>query len=374
MNETNKELLVKYITGSADESEKIQVEQWLDEDPVNRDYYIRLEQVWRDSLFAGEGGKAINTDKAFGALKEKLGLEQDELAKSGLEKEEEKLEKEAGRVIRVRWYWAAAVIGGLVLAGGLLRYGGNKRGSGEEGSIAYARTIQVSRGDKKRILLEDSTVVWLNAGSSLRIEKGFGAANRNVFLEGEGYFIVHHDHKKVFTVTTRDYTIRDIGTVFNVRTYSADTRFEAAVMEGEVSVEGRFSGNERASQIILSKSQVLKINKKTALSPGIQTAPTEVSVNESLVSVARAAHIESYGGWKDDQLSFDDDNFRDITNKLERRYRVTIRIEDEQLAKIRYTGRFSRIPDVEAVLDVLKETTPISYDRKGDTILIRGHK
>ena len=48
----------------------------------------------------------------------------------------------------------------------------------------------VPRGSQSRILLPDSSVVWLNAGSTLRYDRSFGDETRSVYIEGEGVFNV----------------------------------------------------------------------------------------------------------------------------------------------------------------------------------------
>ena len=42
-------------------------------------------------------------------------------------------------------------------------------------------------GEKSKVVLSDGTVVWLNAGSTLKYSNKFNTANRRVELNGEGY-------------------------------------------------------------------------------------------------------------------------------------------------------------------------------------------
>ena len=52
---------------------------------------------------------------------------------------------------------------------------------------------KTENGEKKMIILSDSTKIWLNAASELRVDKGFGNKNRNVYLSGEALFDVIHN-------------------------------------------------------------------------------------------------------------------------------------------------------------------------------------
>jgi transmembrane sensor len=72
--------------------------------------------------------------------------------------------------------------------------------------------VEVSRGSKSKIKLSDGTVVKLNSGSKLTYPAFFNDQERQVYLEGEGYFEVKADSSKPFFVNTSDITVRVIGT------------------------------------------------------------------------------------------------------------------------------------------------------------------
>ena len=50
--------------------------------------------------------------------------------------------------------------------------------------------VTVPAGARSQIMLPDSSLVWLNAGSKLIYASDFGRKDRQVRLEGEGYFEV----------------------------------------------------------------------------------------------------------------------------------------------------------------------------------------
>jgi len=59
-------------------------------------------------------------------------------------------------------------------------------------------------GQKSKIVLPDSSVVWLNSGSSLKYKGNFNRKEREVVLEGEAYFEVAKNKSKKFRVKTRN--------------------------------------------------------------------------------------------------------------------------------------------------------------------------
>ena len=58
--------------------------------------------------------------------------------------------------------------------------------------------VEAPLGEKSKLTLPDGTVVWLNAGSQLRYSRHFNKNNRDVTLEGEGYFAVSYTHLDVY--------------------------------------------------------------------------------------------------------------------------------------------------------------------------------
>ena len=72
-------------------------------------------------------------------------------------------------------------------------------------SPLLAQTVEVPEGVKQRMVLADGTKVWLNSGSRLTLDAGFGQTNRGLQLEGEGMFEVAKDGRYVGTVSEGDF-------------------------------------------------------------------------------------------------------------------------------------------------------------------------
>ena len=92
--------------------------------------------------------------------------------------------------------------------------------------------------------------------------------------------------------------------------------------------------------------------------------------NEVQVSQVDSAKIDIYDGWRDDLLIFDGNTLDEIARVLERRYDVKINISSAELQNIRYTGSFKSVPDIDKVLHLIKENTPISYIVEGQNVTI----
>lgn len=77
-------------------------------------------------------------------------------------------------------------------------------------------------GEKSKVILSDGTIVWLNAGSTLKYSNKFNAAHRKVELNGEGYFEVTKKNGANFIVQTHQYDVIVKGTKFDVSAYTDD--------------------------------------------------------------------------------------------------------------------------------------------------------
>lgn len=220
-------------------------------------------------------------------------------------------------------------------------------------------------------MLPDGTTVWINAGSSLKFEPGYGTSSRTVYLDGEAYFDIA-ENKIPFILKTNHHTIRDIGTVFNVKAYSDDFEFETAVIEGEVSIEGRLSLNsEKAEKLSVKRQQVLKLNyAPVAISGHSEKDITDLI--ETKVQKINSSQLELYTGWTEDLLVFEGKTFQEISKIMERKYDVEIVMNDQKLRNYEYTGSFKNVDSIEKALKILKETTDIHYQKKGRIITIWG--
>jgi len=345
-NEEIKRLLVKYITREADDEEVEQVREWVSAHPENEQYFAHLYEIWQNALYLK--AHARQHEKAF----KKFSLEN--------------LPWEAKYGRLKIWGKVAAAITVFSLCTGLLliHYKQNAQN---------IKQVLVANGGIKKIVLSDGTLVWLNAGSKLTYNTGFGKTNRAVYLSGEAFFEIAAGKKNIpFLVNTKKYIVRDIGTKFNVKAYTNDPFFETTVVKGLVAVEGNIDNNaHEMNRIYVKPRQVLKIfypetenNIKSVNKKGLD------NLNEIQMLQVDSARMDRYDGWKDDLLVFDGSTLEEISRILERRYNVTINMDDAGLQNIRYSGSFKSIANIAQVLAIIKGNTAISYIITGNIVNI----
>lgn len=98
-------------------------------------------------------------------------------------------------------------------------------------------------GHVKRIVLADSSVVWLNAHASLSWMDNTPA--RRVTLKGEGYFEVRTNAQQPFVVDTRNMQVTVLGTAFNIEAYDAEQTTRVALLNGSVQVNATADSSHR---------------------------------------------------------------------------------------------------------------------------------
>jgi transmembrane sensor len=203
------------------------------------------------------------------------------------------------------------------------------------------------RGQKSNVILPDGTKAFLNSGSALRYDNFFGKKYRTVELVGEAYFEVTRNEKLPFIIKTDEVEVKVLGTKFNVMAYPEDNIIETIVKEGKVSV----TDVHHKSSLFLTANQMATFHRDTKK------------------FMLNTANPELYTSWKENLLTFDNENFADVIKKLERWYDVKIMVEGTDSIKDRFTMTI-KSESLREVLDLISLTTNIEYTIKANQVTI----
>lgn len=233
-----------------------------------------------------------------------------------------------------------------------------------KGAAALTEEIHTQPGTRTRLVLPDSSVVWLNAGSKLRYSKPFGDQERTVNLTGEAFFDVARAGKP-FVIFTAGVRISVLGTAFNVRSYAAENKVETSLVRGRLEVSLQQSPD---------KKYTLYPNEKLTLNTAPAAAKSaEVNAEVPLAVVSKLRYLDSgtvaETSWVQNKLLFDDESFEDVARKIELWYGVNIRFETEDLKAERLTGVFER-ETVWQALEALQVSTPFEFSQKNNDIIL----
>ncbi len=209
-----------------------------------------------------------------------------------------------------------------------------------------SQVIQVPYGAKSTVTLPDGTEIILNAGSKLSYNAGYGNRERSVFLDGEAYFKVTKDKHTPFLVKTTDVTVKAYGTMFNVKCYKGDNTTETTLIEGSIGVEL----NNRKD----GKEYYLKPNEQLIYHSGKDK-------NNNRLILAKNINTQLYTSWINDKIQVRSISLKELTVKLQRKYNVTIHIEDKELDSLKFTGILEN-ETIEQILQVLKLSASIQYE------------
>lgn len=226
---------------------------------------------------------------------------------------------------------------------------------------------ETGAGEKKIVWLPDGTRIILNAKSLLRVDSAFGNKTRTVRLEGEAFFNVTHNTGSPFIVRMKDFDVKVLGTMFNVKSYAGDKISETSLVKGKVEITLRNDGSNKL---------VLKPNEKMVLSYADKAPDADApSSLPSVSSVVKPLTISGDGnsvietGWTQDRLEINDETFEDLKNTLERQYGVNISFKDEKVKKYRFTATFEK-ETIDQVLKALQLSYGFNYTKKDNQISV----
>ncbi len=319
------QLALKYFSGKATGEEEKQLFEYVGHNAAHLDQLRRWARDW-----ASLGAEDPATEKEWQRLQ----------ARMRMRKDHERRFTPQRRVLRRAMSVAAVTLLGLLGSFGVWK-------GIEEIMTGDYYTVEVPLGEKSRVVLSDGTLVWLNAGSTLRYPSRFGAFNRKVELVGEGYFEVTRKMGASFRVKTHAYDIRVTGTRFDVSAYPDDSFVTTTLAEGRV--------------------ELLRGHRRMVLSPGESMYFDNYSGNFTRTKVDASLAYS----WTENRIEFDNITLRELVAKLARQYNVDIYLQSESVREKRFHISLRNDETIGEVLDALKDIIPIKVERKGDEIYIR---
>lgn len=178
-----------------------------------------------------------------------------------------------------------------------------------KGSETTYNTITTPRGGQYLVILPDSSKVYLDAASSLRFPIAFAGNIRTVVLTGEAYFEVAHNKSKPFHVITKGQTVEVLGTHFNINAYDDERSIKTTLLEGSVrvSIEGH-------TAMLTPGEQAQIAAPLTTLTKGM---------NED-IKVIQNVNTDEAVAWKNGFFQFENADIQTIMRQFSRWYNVDV--------------------------------------------------
>lgn len=160
-------------------------------------------------------------------------------------------------------------------------------------------TLSVPAGKTAKVILDDGTLVTLNAGSQLTFPHHFREGEqREVKLLGEAFFEVTHNESRPFIVNTEELQTKVLGTKFNVRCFPKES-CQVTLVEGSVLV------SHDAQMAYLNPDETVSLKNEKFL----ETSP---------------ADMDHALGWLSGEFYFDGQSLRDIMTEIGRWYNLNV--------------------------------------------------
>jgi ferric-dicitrate binding protein FerR (iron transport regulator) len=237
-------------------------------------------------------------------------------------------------------------------------------------SAASREQITVKKGSRSKVLLPDSTEVWLNGGSMLTYDKDL-KNERAVSLDGEGYFVVKNDKDRPFIIHTEKISIRVLGTEFNVRAYGKDKTTETTLIRGKIEVSMNSAPDKK---VILNPNERFSVTGDPASGDDTTKASGHISPEDGKTqspsyafSVSRTAPVEVGNRrfdrdtcWLHNQLVFKNETFGNIIKELEKKYDAHIELKNTKLESWRFTAILEN-ESLQEVLKAMQLIKPFTY-------------
>lgn len=361
------EFIYEYLSNPEKSELESKVIDWLKSEN-NKRKFVELCDVWQSTKIVSKSNE-YDVDQAWRSLKNSIPLHQRKRP-AGLSLSTKRFLKKIALAASL-----LILISSFVFLGFYLSINKQRPLQYTEYSVPYSSI--------SKVILPDSSSVWINAGSVLKYNSDFGFKNRDVYLSGEAFFDISPNANLPFEVKLQKISFRAVGTSFNIKAYNEDEFIEAIVEEGKIQLKGINQKNRKNnSPVYLDANQKLVIKNNNLVRENKQQQVGNQTDNSAQVSQKRTEityqiipdiNPEIPTSWKEEEWIIDHERFEDFAIMLQRRYDVQIIFKDESLKDFTFSGIIKN-ETLEQMLKAIYLTTPIEYSIDGKIITLTKNK
>ena len=320
-------ILERYLNGTATQHEIRLIEKW----------YSSLESENKYPILRAEEEQAID--------------------QSDLESIQKRINRKKNKTIA---FWptlaaaAAVLIIGAVLIYNLTTDPANAIRNKTSLALTDQEIVNGSSGVKV-VKLPDSSQVFLQPNSMIRISGDFNKGDRKISLKGEAFFNVVRNENQPFKVFTHDVVTTVLGTSFTIKAPSEKEKITVVVRTGRVAVSS--NAGEPGSEKGKPQEVIVTPNQQAVFNPESKVLKAMLVQNPVVLN-------------KPDKPKevFDEEPIINILQKIETLYGVEIQYDEPALANCRITTAFLKEGLYER-LDVLSKAIGATYTVEGTQIL-----
>jgi transmembrane sensor len=322
------DIVIRYITGKVNETEKLEFEKWLNASEENTIQFQEFKIYWNR---AGNSYQNYSPDttKAWELV-----------SKNTIQKQIEMRSRRNNYATVFKIAASILILVSLAVVGSIIYSWSQK-----EVMICYTSDKNIIT-----IQLPDKSTVWLNAHSELQAPKEFKGSKRNVYLKGEAFFEVTKNPKRPFRIYAKSTITEVVGTSFNLQSLKSDSNVCLTVVTGKVAFY----------------TSDLK-GKKALVLPGQQGL---YDASKQLV-VLNPNSNANFLAWKTRKLQFKNTSLPEVCKSLESFYHITIVHDPLSNSKnYSFTGQFANSP-LNETLNVIELSLGVKFIYEGNAYKIQ---
>lgn len=219
-----------------------------------------------------------------------------------------------------------------------------------EQQLVYT-TVAADFGQISKVVLPDSTVIWINSGSTIRYNNQFSATNRDIDLVGEAFFKVRKNTELPMIVSNTDLKVKVLGTEFSVMAYPEENFIQIVLDKGKVELTSTAHSKFRQE---MKPGEMANFNKE-------KKELTISNVNTVL-----------YTSWKDGLINIYNLPLSELVIKLEKRYNQKFVVDDE-IKNLPFTFTIKN-ENLNNILSLMEKITPVDVIQRGNVIELKYNK
>ncbi|MBM0108866.1 FecR domain-containing protein [Steroidobacter sp. S1-65] len=329
--------------GDVDAAGRQRFDAWVRKSPEHLRAYLEVSEIWDDAPLVDSSAQLSSTDLI--ARARKAGA--DVVALNGAARTPTTAVRSPSAVrVRLRLAAAATIAFIAIAVGSLIGY-----------EHWREPTYSTGIGEQRSVVLEDGSRAQLNSRTRLKVL--FTERARHIeLLEGQALFNVAKNPQRPFVVTSGDFSVRAVGTVFDVDRKQSGTT--VTVLEGRVAV-----------------SSLAEMRPEIAPVPGIEVAPPQVFVdageqlrtNASSTAQPAPANVAAATAWTRGSLVLSGSRLGDVVEEFNRHNERPLIIADPSLAEMRISGVYAST-DPTLLIEFLREQPALRVEERESSVVI----
>ena len=292
------------VTGSLDNAEKQSVLAEIEQDGEAQQVYYELKNTW-----AVLSSTKSMSDKEVERLYNNF-------------RKQHQLKPSVSKFnLNVWMRYAAIFVFGAILSYTVVNYSPLAKVAVNEQLLTT--TVVGEKDQFSKIVLPDSSEVWVNSGSKITYDNHFGIDNRAIKLIGQAFFHAAKNKNLPMVVTANMLDVKVIGTRFDVSAYPEDKQVKVVLESGKVELDN-VSGNTIHYEMVPGEMATCNTGSRKVTISKVET--------------------RIYTAWKDGLMIFRDDPMSVVINQLERRFNIDVVVKDQEIYKSVFTATINNEP------------------------------